>query len=81
VRLTSYFMNRGRLDVQFLFNLTDADGSFSYKGSLGNMAANKLNQATVPLAMLKITSGNIRQFNFDIHANRKAFKGGCLLVI
>jgi len=75
VRLSSYFMNRGRLDVQFLFNLTDADGSFSYKGSLGNMTANKLNQATVPLAMLKITSGNIKQFNFDIHANRKTFKG------
>lgn len=75
VRLSSYFMNRGRLDVQFLFNLTDADGSFNYKGSLSPMVANKLNQATVPLAMLKITSGNIKQFNFDIHANRKAFKG------
>lgn len=80
VRLSSYFMNRGRLDVQFLFNLIDADGSFSYKGSLGDMAANKLNQATIPLAMLKITSGNIRQFDFDIHANRKAFKGRVALL-
>ncbi|WDF76978.1 hypothetical protein PQ469_24140 [Mucilaginibacter sp. KACC 22773] len=80
VRLSSYFMNRGRLDVQFLFNLTDADGSFNYNGSLGNMVANKLNQATVPLAMLKITSGNINQFNFDIHANRKAFKGRIALL-
>jgi hypothetical protein len=78
--LTSYFMNRGRLDVQFMFNLTDKDAAFTYKGTLGPMSANKINQASVPLAMVKITSGDVKQFSFDIKANSKAFKGNVTLL-
>ncbi|WP_184550017.1 hypothetical protein [Mucilaginibacter sp. FT3.2] len=80
VKLSSYFMNRGLLNVQFLFNLTDKDAAFSYKGSMSPMTANKLNQATMALAMLKITSGTVKQFNFDIHANSKVFKGNVSLL-
>ena len=79
-KLSTYFMNRGRLDVQFMFNLTDKDAAFSYKGILGPMEASKINQASVPLAMVKITSGDIRQFSFDIQANSKAFKGNVTLL-
>jgi hypothetical protein len=75
VKLTSYFMNHGRLDVQFNFNLTDKDASFTYKGTLGTMDMEALNQATMPLAMVKITEGTIKQFSFDMQANSKVFKG------
>lgn len=75
VQLTTYFMNRGRLDVGFKFNLSDENAAFSYKGTLGPMGMGVLNQATMPLAMVKITSGTVKQFNFDIQANSKVFKG------
>jgi hypothetical protein len=75
IQLTSYFMNRGKLDVLFTFNLTDDDKSFSYKGSLGKMDLTVANPATMPLAMVKITSGTIKQLDFDIHANRKGARG------
>ncbi|SDF33810.1 hypothetical protein SAMN05216464_11643 [Mucilaginibacter pineti] len=80
VKLTTYFMNRGRLDVGFNFNLTDENAAFSYKGSLGAMNMGVLNQATMPLAMVKITSGTVKQFNFDIQANSKVFKGKVTLL-
>ncbi|GAA3961760.1 hypothetical protein [Mucilaginibacter dorajii] len=78
--LSSYFMNRGHLTAQFLFNLTDKDAAFSYKGSLGPFAANKINQASMALAMVKISSGSVKQFNFDIQANSKVFKGNVSLL-
>ncbi len=80
VELTSYFMNRGRLNVQFRFNLTDKDAAFSYKGLMTGMAANKINPAIIPLAMVKITSGTVKQFSFDINANSKIFKGNVSLL-
>lgn len=75
VDLTTYFMNRGRLDVQLKFNLSDEDAAFSYKGTLGSMEFGRLNPATMPLAMVKMTSGSVKKFNFDIQANSKVFKG------
>ncbi|WP_183564520.1 hypothetical protein [Mucilaginibacter sp. SP1R1] len=74
-QLSTYFMNRGRLDVQFKFNLTDKDAAFTYKGALGTMALPVLNPAIMPLAMVKATSGTVKQLSFDIQANSKVFKG------
>jgi len=75
VELTTYFMNRGKLDVQFAFNLTDKDAAFTYKGSLGPMSLQALNPAVMPLAMVKATAGSIKELNFDIQANANVFKG------
>jgi hypothetical protein len=75
VQLTTYFMNRGKLDVQFAFNLTDKNAAFTYKGTLGAMDMQILNSAIMPLAMVKTTSGTIKRFNFNIQANSKVFKG------
>ncbi|CAN5491983.1 hypothetical protein BH09BAC6_BH09BAC6_22920 [soil metagenome] len=74
-KLTTYFMNRGKLDVSFTFNLTDKDNSYSYKGHLGAMDLRVINQATMPLAMLKIKSGTVKRFDFDIQGNRYVTKG------
>ncbi|WPU93502.1 hypothetical protein SNE25_29735 [Mucilaginibacter sabulilitoris] len=75
VQLTTWFMNRGRLDVQFNFNLTDKNAAFTYKGTLGPMDMQVINTAAMPLAMVKATSGTVKQLNFDIKANSKVFKG------
>jgi len=75
VNLTTYFMNRGKLDVQFAFNLTDKDAAFTYKGTLGSMSLQTINPAVMPLAMVKATSGTIKELSFDIQANANVFKG------
>jgi len=75
IQLTSYFMNRGKLNVEFTFNLTDKNNSFSYKGSLGQMDLQFINPAVKPLAMIKINSGIVKQLDFDIQANNTAAKG------
>ncbi|MEN0056574.1 MAG: hypothetical protein AAGC65_23050 [Mucilaginibacter sp.] len=75
VQLTTYFMNHGRLDVQFNFNVTDKNAAFTYKGTLGKMDLEVINPATMPLAMVKATSGTVKELNFDIQANSQVFKG------
>ncbi|MBK0377953.1 hypothetical protein [Mucilaginibacter segetis] len=73
--ITSYFMGKGKLDLNFAFNLTDEANSYSYKGHLAPMDMQYINKATMPLALIKITSGKIKSFDFDIHATKKTSKG------
>ena len=80
VKLGTYFMNSGRLNVSFVFNLTDKDVSYSYKGSLGPMDLEAVNMATVPLAMVKITSGKLKRLDFAINANSRLATGKFLLL-
>lgn len=80
VQLTSYFMNRGKFNLQMLFNLTDDNKSFSYKGSLGPMDLKTVNSATMPLTMVKITSGSVKQLDFDIQANKNKATGKITLL-
>jgi hypothetical protein len=74
-QLTTYFMNRGKLNVLFTFNLTDEKNSFSYKGHLGPMDLQTINKAVVPLAMVKFNSGIVKRFDFDIKGNRDRSAG------
>lgn len=67
--LTTYFMNRGKFHLEFSFDLLDHDDAFSYKGFLGPMNLDALNQATMPFAMVKITDGTLKQFSFDVKSN------------
>jgi len=73
--LTTYFMNRGRLHVEFIFDMIDHDAAFSYKGVLGPMDLQSLNPAIMPLAMVKITGGTLKQFTFDVKANSHTANG------
>lgn len=74
-QITTYFMGQGKLNTQFTFNLTAADAAFSYKGTLGQLEMQAINPATMPFAMVKIQSGVIQKFTFDIHENSKVSKG------
>ncbi len=73
--LITHFMNRGKLDVAFTFNLTDKLASYTYKGKLGAMNLRDINSATMPLAKVKITSGRLKALTFDIKGNSKVSSG------
>ena len=75
VDLVTYFMNRGKLNVHFMFNLTDQAHSFAYKGTLGGMDLKDINPAVRPLTMVKINSGTLKQLDFDIRANQAGSHG------
>jgi len=75
VRVSSYFMNRGKVNIDFTFNLTNPNAIYSYKGSVGPMNLQAVNPATIPLAMVKITSGNLKKFDFDVKADSKVSQG------
>jgi hypothetical protein len=78
--ITSHFMDKARLNVDFNFNLTDDLATFTYKGRLSPMNLRALNQATIPLAMVKINSGLLKSLDFDFKANRNVFKGKVTLL-
>jgi len=80
VNLNSWFMNQGKLNIAFNFNLTDQNNSFTYKGHLGPMNLKILNPAIRPLTMVKINSGTLKQFDFDISANHTTSRGKVTLL-
>ncbi|MDF2430400.1 MAG: hypothetical protein JWP44_31 [Mucilaginibacter sp.] len=75
IQLSTYFMNRGKLNLWINFNLTDTNNSFTLKGNLGPMDLKAVNQATMPLSMVKITSGRLKQLDFDLKADKKKATG------
>lgn len=75
VNLSTYFMGKGKLDLAFGFNLSDALYSYSYKGHLGSMDMLAANPAVMPLGLVKITSGRVNSLNFNIHGNKKNAAG------
>lgn len=80
VKLSSYLMDSGPLQVEFTFNLTDSARSYSYKGSIGPMDMSKLNKAVMPFALVKLTSGELDKLTFDIKADRNVSKGNVTLL-
>ena len=73
--LHSYFMNRAKLDARFTFNLIADNLPFSYKGSVGPMDLPVLNPAIMPLGLIKVNTGKLNRFDFDIQANNTVSKG------
>ena len=80
VELTSLFMNEAHFKVNFIFNLTDPDRSYSYKGSLGPMNLKAINPATMPLTLLKIQTGTLKQMDFDFKADRNTATGKLVML-
>ena len=73
--ITSYFMGKAKLDVHFVFNLNDATYNYAYKGHLAPMNMPDVNPVLMPLSMVKITSGRVSSFDFDVHSTQKLSKG------
>ncbi|QIL39581.1 DUF748 domain-containing protein [Pedobacter sp. HDW13] len=73
--LTTYLCGQGKLDVNFVFDLTANDGAFSYNGTLHSFNARVLNQITKPLGLVRINRGNVDQLKFNFKANDSGAKG------
>ncbi|QEC79221.1 AsmA family protein [Mucilaginibacter ginsenosidivorax] len=73
--LSTLFMGKGRLNLQFGFNLADDGYSYSYKGHMGAMNMADANPAVMPLGLVRITSGTVTSLDFDIHGNQRRSAG------
>jgi hypothetical protein len=80
MQLSSYLMDSGLLQADLTFNLTDSARSYAYKGSVGPMDLGKLNKATMPFALVKITSGDLDQLVFDIKADQNVSSGNVTML-
>lgn len=73
--LQTYLMGKGKLDIKIGFNLTDPNGAFTYKGTLGPMQTSAINSLTKPMAMVMTSSGKINSLDFDMRGNLKGAGG------
>jgi len=67
--IQSKFMNNGRLDIHFNFDMLDKLGAFSYHGALTGMNARALNPLTKPLAALEVSAGHFNKLQFHVKAD------------
>ncbi|MVN90293.1 hypothetical protein [Mucilaginibacter aquatilis] len=75
IEVTTRLMDSAPLHANIKFNLTDSAKSYSYKGWIGNIDLDRLNKATMPFALIKITSGWLDHMDFDIQANKNVSWG------
>jgi hypothetical protein len=80
INLHTLFMNEGKLDVHFNFDLTSKNLAYDYKAHLGPMNLEAVNPATMPFAMVKITDGRVKSLDFDIKANSQTNRGRVTLL-
>jgi hypothetical protein len=73
--LDTWFMNKSKLDLNFKFDLVDKNLTYSYKGHLAPVNLPVVNPAAMPLAMIKINSGKLNSFDFDIQGDRDGARG------
>lgn len=67
--LETMLMGKGKINIHIAFNLIDPKGAFSYDGSLGSMPTSAINSITIPLAMVKTSSGQVHSMDFNIKGN------------
>ncbi|WP_147321972.1 hypothetical protein [Mucilaginibacter conchicola] len=73
--ITSLFMGKGKFDLHFVFNLSDPDYSYAYKGHLAPMDMTIVTPVLMPLSMVKINRGRVTSFDFNVHSTQKVSKG------
>lgn len=73
--LTSYFMNKGRLNINFKFDMISPNLAYSYKGHLGPLNLQIVNPAAMTLAMVKINGGKLNSFKFDVKGDKYKSEG------
>lgn len=78
--LNTLLMGVGKMNVKIDFNLTDANGGFSYGGDLGAFNLVKLNPLAVALGLVQIESGNIQKLNFKATGNKSTASGSMNMI-
>lgn len=74
-KMTTHMMGKGKLDVNFRFDLDAKDGAFSYSGELGNLDGRVLNGVTMPLGMVQVKRGTAKKLTFKVKANDETANG------
>ncbi|SEA21951.1 hypothetical protein [Pedobacter hartonius] len=74
-RLDSYMMGKGKLHVNFRFDLNAKNGAFSYDGQLTDMEGPVLNKITKPLGLVQVKSGEVKKLTFNVTADETQAKG------
>jgi len=74
------FLGKAKLLVDINMNISDKDGEFNYKGSLGRGDNRVYNKLLEPIAMVKIEDGTIRKITFDVNANRYGSTANVLML-
>lgn len=68
--LNAKFLGGPSLKVNINWNMTDPDGAFNYRGTLGGMEAQFLNTLLEPIALVRAEEGVIKGAEFTVEANR-----------
>jgi hypothetical protein len=74
-KLTALLMDRGRFNVNMLFDLASPTGAFTFKGDVGMMDADMFNAAIRPLSLIEIKSGLLQRMEFNGNGSTKGVKG------
>ena len=74
-QLATLFMGYGKLDLSFNFNLADKVYAYSYLGHLAAMPLVAVNPVLMPLALVKIKTGQLRSMDFAISGDQKRSTG------
>lgn len=72
---TSYFLNKGKIDLTANFNLTSKIDQFSVKGHLDKMDFRVTNSIVETLAPVKFVNGQVHSLDFSFNANKYKSKG------
>lgn len=80
LRASGKLMNRTLLKAIFRLPVDSLNPRFEVKGNLGKMNMEDLNPVIVPLAKIKITSGEIESMTFDITGNSEESKVNMVLL-
>jgi len=73
--LSALVMKTSRIDIRINFNLTDKNGAFSYRGTVGPMNLLTLNPMVKNMGLLEIESGKMQKTDFNIQANANGSSG------
>jgi hypothetical protein len=74
-RISTRFMDSGKVDLFFAFNMTDKVYAYNYSGHLAPMPITAVNPVLMPLSLIKIKSGQLKSLDFAIHSDQKGSRG------
>ena len=69
VQVRTRFMNTGRLNAYFIFNLASQSGDFACGGTMNDFDMTKVNLISEALARASVRSGRVSKLKFEINAN------------
>ncbi|WP_337041568.1 hypothetical protein [Emticicia sp. 17c] len=75
----TYFMNKGSLDVHFIFNTTSEKGDFICKGQLGYFEGTSINNITIALTKVGVESLQVNKYVFNMKGNDNYVTGTGIL--